>query len=458
MFYVLISAFFIMVSAHEFKTCLTNPILTINEINLTPEPAVVGKDVTIVVSGSTSQTLTTMNAVVDVKAYGIHILSTTIDVCSQIKCPVSGSFEFTVIQNVPSSVPAGVSIDAHITLVQGVETVSCIDAEITFAKSLDKSALRLSSVDTVGTLYDLWLVQHGKNANDDELRNFRTNFGKIVAHNKNEKATFKMGFNKFSHLSSEQFREYMGLNKNVKINNNSVQRTERLLSSVPTSVDWSSHVISKNQQQCGSCFSFSCLGSIEGLYNIKYNKVLSLSEQEIVDCDTSAQGFSSQGCSGGLMSDCMSYVEKNGISSDAVYKYTATDGKCRSSKYPRVLKISSHTDINSGDETSTKNALIHQPIAIAINAADSLQSYTSGYLTESDCSSNQSDLNHGVLLTGFMEYMDGQKVYKILNSWGDWGENGFFYLTRNDATSDNNAGTCGMFLMASYPNDVTESM
>ena len=445
------------VSGHSFSSCQAGSPITVNTITLTPDSPVGGKPLNIEVSASSTKVLQKLSAHVEAKAFGIKVLSTDFDICSSITCPIAaGPVDIKISQDLPDGIPQGVTTDVQITLLdENSAQDGCVSMSLTFGSG--SSLLR--SQDNALYLYKLWVAQHGMTENSHHLKNFRSNFAKVSAHNKKHAAghsTFKMSLNKFSHLSAEEFKEFMGLNAKVPVRSGIKSDIQAV--GVPDSIDWSSKLISKDQKQCGSCFSFSCLGSIEGLYQIKYNKKVSLSEEEIVDCDTESNGFSSNGCSGGLMSDCLSYVEKNGISSDSVYKYTATDGTCRASKYPRVVKITSHTDIDSGDETSTKSALVKQPIAIAINAGDSLQSYESGYLTESDCSSEQSDLNHGVVLSGFMDYKDGQPVYKILNSWSNsWGENGFFYLTRNAQTSSNNPGTCGMFLMASYPNDVEDA-
>jgi len=199
----------------------------------------------------------------------------------------------------------------------------------------------------------------------------------------------------------------------------------------------------KNQGQCGSCWSFSATGSMEGVHFIKTGQLISLSEQNLVDCST-AQG--NMGCNGGLMDQAFQYVIQNrGIDTEASYPYTATGpNACRFNRANVGATISNFHDIPSGSESALLNAVYLNPTSVAIDAShQSFQFYNGGVYYEPACSSSQ--LDHGVLAVGYGTYQ-GAAFWQVKNSWGSsWGMNGYIMMSRN---RNNN---CGIATMASYP-------
>ena len=213
----------------------------------------------------------------------------------------------------------------------------------------------------------------------------------------------------------------------------------------PPSVDWVSKgavTPIKNQGQCGSCWSFSTTGSVEGIHFIATNTLVSLSEQNLMDCST---GYGNEGCDGGLMDSAFRYIIANkGIDTEASYPYTMKNEKCKFETANIGATISSYIDITSGSEADLETASVQQPISVAIDAShESFQLYTSGIYNEPACSSTE--LDHGVLVVGYGT-SDGTPYWLVKNSWGtDWGQAGYIWMSKDK----NNQ--CGIATMASYP-------
>jgi len=273
------------------------------------------------------------------------------------------------------------------------------------------------------------------NANHKFITNFPVNRG------------FTVGHNEFSDLTSEEFRaRFNGLNITSIPKKSPRLGLVRSTVTIPDTWDWrTSGAVTpiKNQGQCGSCWSFSATGSMEGAWFIRKKNLVSLSEQNLIDCST-AQG--NEGCNGGLMDQAFQYViSNNGIDTEASYPYTATGpNQCQYSSANIGATISSYKDIPSGSETALLSATYATPVSVAIDAShQSFQFYNGGVYNEPACSSTQ--LDHGVLSIGFGTYQ-GQAYWLVKNSWGtSWGMQGYIMMSRNL----NNQ--CGIATAASYP-------
>ncbi len=254
----------------------------------------------------------------------------------------------------------------------------------------------------------------------------------------------------FTHLSSDEFAStylggWRGPSKSVNPVDTALLRVGA--ATLPASVDWSAKgavTPVKNQGQCGSCWAFSATGAVEGVHAIKTGKLVSLSEQQLVDCSGS---YGNQGCNGGLMDSAFKYIiQNNGICAEEAYPYTARDGSCHSSSCSAAAKISGFYDVPTNNADALKAAVAQQPVAVAIEADKTcFQFYSSGVLT---CNCGTS-LNHGVLAVGYGTE-GGNDFWKVKNSWGEsWGMNGYIKLLRG--ASAGSAGMCGIQMAASYP-------
>jgi len=298
------------------------------------------------------------------------------------------------------------------------------------------------------TEFSRWMQEHQKVYTSEEFQNryaiFKQNMDYVTNWNANNNMTI-LGLNIFADLSNEEYRRiYLGTHVDYS---DRVMDTSMWVPAEPTAatVDWRSKgavTPIKNQGQCGSCWSFSTTGSVEGAYFLSTGKLVSLSEQNLMDCSTS---YGNHGCSGGLMDNAFRYIIANkGIDTEASYPYTAKDGSCRYNAANVGAHISSYKDVPSGNEASLASAVNQQPVSVAIDAShNSFQLYKSGIYYESACSSTR--LDHGVLAVGYGT--DGGSDYWIVkNSWGtSWGQSGYIQMARN---RNNN---CGIATTASYP-------
>lgn len=275
---------------------------------------------------------------------------------------------------------------------------------------------------------------------------FSQNYLKIQEFNNMQKDVV-LSLNQFADLTTEEFGSlYTGYKRSA--NRDTAVGTAPVadVNDLPPSVDWRLEGVVtpvKNQGSCGSCWAFSASGALEGFYAINNKKLLSFSEQNLVDCVRDQ----SEGCNGGEMIDAFNYVAKNGIELGTDYPYTARTGKCNFDQSKAITVNRGYLNVTFKDATALKTAIVKTPVAVAIQADQFVfQFYKTGVI-KALCGDN---LNHGVLAVGY-DVFSGTEAFIVKNSWGSsWGNSGYVYIS-TDGTPNQGNGVCGILGEPNYP-------
>ncbi|KAG4205571.1 hypothetical protein ERO13_A04G111600v2 [Gossypium hirsutum] len=310
----------------------------------------------------------------------------------------------------------------------------------------------LGSADKLIELFESWISKHGKiyESIEEKLMRFevfKDNLKHIDKRNK-EISSYWLGLNEFADLSHDEFKKmYLGLRPDVRRRSQSTKDfSYGDVVELPKSVDWRKKgavTPVKNQGSCGSCWAFSTVAAVEGINKIVTGNLTSLSEQELIDCDTSFNN----GCNGGLMDYALQFIIANGgLHKEQDYPYLMEEGTCEEKKEEmEVVTITGYHDVPENDEQSLLKALAHQPLSVAIEASGRDFQFYSGGVFNGPCGA---ELDHGVAAVGYGT-TKGSDYIIVKNSWGaKWGEKGFIRMKRNTGKAE---GLCGINKMASYP-------
>ncbi|VFR02327.1 unnamed protein product [Cuscuta campestris] len=193
----------------------------------------------------------------------------------------------------------------------------------------------------------------------------------------------------------------------------------------------------------GCCWAFSTVAATEGITKLTTGKLISLSEQQLVDCDRI-----SHGCDGGWMEAGFKYITENrGITTEANYPYTKMQGPCQQSKASAAAaRLGGFQIVPKNSEAELLKAVSRQPVSVSIDAAGQPMQFYAGGVFTAQCSTL---INHAVTAVGYGTDPNGMKYWLLKNSWGPtWGERGFLRLLRDSGVPE---GQCGVATQSSFP-------
>ncbi|XP_038628839.1 procathepsin L-like isoform X2 [Tachyglossus aculeatus] len=306
-----------------------------------------------------------------------------------------------------------------------------------------------------------WKVLHRKNYSVEAEEVFRRatwerNWRAIERHNEEMalgKHSYRLAMNHFGDQTNEELHKRLnGFRPNLggALRSGREQAWFRSKASWegPKEVDWrmKGYVTPvKNQGLCGSCWAFSATGALEALVFKATGKMVSLSEQNLVDCSWK-QG--NVGCRGGQYIGAFEYVRANGgIDAEDLYPYVGRDDiSCRYSLQGKAGNCTSYMMVAQDNEQALEQAVATVgPVSVAVDAR-SFFFYHSGIFSSHSCTPK---VNHAMLVVGYGTSKEpgGDWDYWILkNSWSErWGEQGYMRLLKG---ANNH---CGVASIASFP-------
>ncbi|CAD7088589.1 unnamed protein product [Hermetia illucens] len=280
---------------------------------------------------------------------------------------------------------------------------------------------------------------------------FNTNLENIKKHNEEYEAglqSYMKGVNKFTDLTFEEVQKklltYKGNSASkVTVDLDILQVADNEL---PESIDFreKGYVTPvKDQGDCGSCWAFSAVGAIEGQLYEATKKLVTLSEQELVDCSES-----NFGCFGGWMKSAFKDLRKlGGIATEESYPYEGDDDECEFEEDMAVAQITGSKSLPKKEDALKKAVATIGPISVAIEVTDNFVDYKEGVFYDKSCSGEECLMNHAVLVVGYgKDNATGKDYWLVKNSWSDdWGDNGYIKMSRNRRNN------CNIASAAIYP-------
>ncbi|KAJ3696643.1 hypothetical protein LUZ61_000348 [Rhynchospora tenuis] len=306
----------------------------------------------------------------------------------------------------------------------------------------------VSSQDSIFLLaeFEKWISDHGRVYESDREKSerfniFKANYEYIQEKNREPGLTYTLGLNEFADLTNDEFvARYTGALPPTDVDTTIPTEPSKYDDlSLPASIDWRAYGAVTPVKNQGSC-----VAAIEGAVKIKKGYLLSLSEQELVDCVSTCYK-----CRGGWPTKAFQWVINNGgIATESYYPYSATNGTCNSNGASyHAASIKGYVNVPRYNERALMYAVAMQPVSVALEASSrSFQFYRGGIYTGT-CGNT---LNHAVTIIGYGIAGNGMKYWIIKNSWGTtWGAGGYMYIQKDVYNLP--AGLCGLAMSPAYP-------
>ncbi|PWA51638.1 peptidase C1A [Artemisia annua] len=319
--------------------------------------------------------------------------------------------------------------------------------------SFDYHEKELQSEEGLQGMYDRWRSHHEVDQKSPERFNvFKSNVQHVHETNKLNRP-YKLKLNVYADMTNQEFVSTYADSKTDHIDAlmGSPETNLKFIyadATIPPKIDWRAHnavTPVKNQGQCGSCWAFAAVAAVEGINAIRTGQLLTLSEQQLVDCDSKGMNM---GCNGGSHAEAFKFIhEHGGLATQESYPYVGKREQCCTAKFGHhSITLDGRESIPRRNEEAMLKAVAHQPVTISMdpNSRDYMF-YSSGVFT-GQCGTRTM---HAMTVVGYDETPEGLKYWIVKNSWGPkWGEQGYIRMLRGVQLPE---GQCGMYIQPSMP-------
>ncbi|KAK8647807.1 hypothetical protein V6N13_121534 [Hibiscus sabdariffa] len=216
--------------------------------------------------------------------------------------------------------------------------------------------------------HEQWMVDYGRKYDNNlekekRLNIFMENLEYIESFNNVGNKSFKLGLNEFADMTHDEF---IAAHTGYKmLDNSKMYKSTSFLyenfSDTPSSLNWNDRgavTPVKDQSNC----------AVEGIIKIKTGKLISLSEQQLLDCSTNG---GNEGCGGGWMTSAFKFIIQNrGISREESYPYKAEQRTCDMKKHMnKAATITGYETVPKNDEKALLKAVANQPVSVGIDGS-----------------------------------------------------------------------------------------